>query len=292
MKFNRKVVAVVAFLGLASLLAVAQTTASCTYTTFQYPGSTGTTATGINDYNTVVGYTAVNGALVGFIRWSNGTFTKVNVPGASRTLLFGRNNKGVGVGEFLDAQGGHGFLLTSSGFHTVNYLSASGTELLGINNYNSSVGDVRAPNAQYGLKRWSNGSFTQVRYPNSNATQITGINDSGVMVGVSGVDAGPGTMVAFALINGKFQQITDPSAPNLSTWVSGINDNQVIVGTGFSGNPPRNSHGFFVLNGKVTDMPTPSGASNLQANGINKSGLIVGTGTFGGTQKGFIAKCH
>jgi len=291
MNLKRKVVAVGAFLVLAGLLALAQSTASCTYTTFQYPGSTGTTATGINDYNTVVGYTAVNGALVGFIRWANGTFTRVNVPGASRTRVFGRNNNGVSVGEFLDAQGVHGFLLNSSGFHTVNYLSASGTELLGINNYNSSVGDVRTTNAQYGLKRWSNGSFIKIQYPNANATQINGINDSGVMVGVSGVDAGPGTMVAFALINGNFQQITDPAAPNLSTWVSGINDNQLIVGTGYSGNPPRNSHGFFVVNGQVKEMPTPSGASSLQANGINKGGLIVGTGTFSGTQKGFIAKC-
>jgi hypothetical protein len=289
---NRAVVVLGVFLVLASGLGMAQTSASCSYTTFVYPGSGGTTATGINDYNTVVGYTTVNGALVGFIRWSNGTFTKVNVPGSSRTLVLGRNNNGVSVGQFQDAQGQHGFLLTSNGYQTVNYVSTSGTELLGINNYNSSVGDVRAANGQFGFKRWSNGSFTKVQYPNSNGTQINGINDSGVMVGMSAADAGPGTMLAFALINGKFQQIIDPAASGLSTWVNGINDNQVIVGTGYSGNPPRNSHGFFIVNGQVKEMPTPSGASNLQANGINKSGLIVGTGTFAGMQKGFIAKCQ
>src|SRR6266536_5684812 len=49
-----------------------------------------------------------------------------------------------------------------------------------------------------------NGSYVKVQYPNSNATQINGINDSGVMVGMVGVDSGPGTMFAFALINGKF----------------------------------------------------------------------------------------
>jgi hypothetical protein len=45
------------------------------------------------------------------------------------------------------------------------------------------------------------------------------------------------------------------------------------------------------VNGQLKEMPTPSGAGNLQANGINKSGLIVGAGSFGGVAKGFIANC-
>ncbi len=233
MKSIRTTVLLGAVIILGSVLAPAQTTASCSYTTFQYPGASGTTAVGINDYNTVVGYATLNGSLIGFIHWSNGTFTKVNVPGSSRTQLFGRNNKGVSVGSYADATGAHGFLLTSSGYQKVDYPGASfGTEVLGINNYNSSVGDGDAANAQYGFKRWSNGSFTKVQYPNSTGTQINGLNDSGVMVGMNAPNSGPGTMLAFALINGKFQQITDPNAARLSTWVSGINNNQVIVGTG------------------------------------------------------------
>ena len=109
MKSNRTAVVLGAVVILGSVLALAQTTASCTYTTFQYPGATGTTAYGINDYNSVVGYATLNGSLIGFIRWSNGTFTKVNVPGSSRTLVFGRNNNGTSVGEYLDAKGWHLF---------------------------------------------------------------------------------------------------------------------------------------------------------------------------------------
>ncbi|HZQ21868.1 MAG TPA: hypothetical protein VFA89_03635 [Terriglobales bacterium] len=277
---------------LASAIALAQTTASCTYTTFQYPDASATDATGINDYNTVVGYTSLNGKQIGFIRWANGTFTKVDI-GSIRTELFGRNNKGVSVGVYADANGGHAFLLTSSGYQNIDYPGAIAFELLGINNYNSSVGAANTTNAQLGIKRWSNGAFAKIQYPNSTATQLNGINDSGVVVGMNGADAGPNTMVAFALINGKFQQITDPKADSLSTWVSGINNNQVIVGTGYNGgNPPRSSHGFFIVNGQVKEMPTTSGAGNLQANGINKSGLIVGGGSFGRVEKGFIAKCQ
>jgi hypothetical protein len=292
MKINRTFFATgMAFL-LASAIGSAQTTASCTYTTFQYPGANGTYATGVNDYNTVVGYASLNGKQIGFIRWANGGFTKVDI-GSVRTELFGRNNKGVSVGSYADTNGGHAFILTSNGYQNVDYPGAFSTELFGINNYNSSVGDARTTNAQLGIKRWSNGGFKNIQYPNSTGTQLNGINDSGVVVGMHGADAGPNTMVAFALINGKFQQITDPKADSLSTWVSGINDNQVIVGTGYNGGkPPTSSHGFFFVNGQIKEMPTPSGAGNLQANGINKSGLIVGAGSFGGVEKGFIAKCQ
>jgi len=292
MKIARTVLAIEIAIVLATAVGLAQTTASCTYSTFQYPGASSTAATGINDYKTVVGYASLNGKQIGFIRWANGGFTKVDL-GSIRTELFGRNNKGVSVGVYADANGGHAFLLTSSGYQKVDYPGAFATQLFAINNYNSSVGAANTTNAQLGIKRWSNGAFKNIQYPNSTATQLNGINDSGVVVGMNGADAGPDTMVAFALINGKFQQITDPKADNLSTWVSGINDNQVIVGTGYNGgNPPTSSHAFFIVNGQIKEMPTPSGAGNLQANGINKSGLIAGAGSFGGVEKGFVAKCQ
>lgn len=292
MKFGRPVSAIGLFCALAAAPGLAQTTASCTYTTFQYPGASSTTATGLNDYNTVVGYASVSGKQIGFIRWTNGSFTKVDI--GSRTVLFGRNNNGVSVGVYAGTNGGHAFLLTSSGYQNVDYPGASAFELLGINNYNSSVGDIiTTSNRQLGIKRWSNGAFVTIQGPHSTGFQVNGINDSGIMVGMVAATTGPDTIEAWALINGKYQQITDPKADRLSTWVSGINNNQVIVGTGYNGgNPPTSSHGFFIVNGQVKEMPTPSGAGNLQANGINKAGLIVGAGSFGGVEKGFIAKCQ
>jgi hypothetical protein len=64
-------------------------------------------------------------------------------------------------------------------------------------------------------------------------------------------------------------------------------------GTGYNGgNPPTSSHGFFIVNAQIKEMPTPSGAGNLQADGINESGLIAGTGSFGGVERGLVAKCQ
>jgi len=294
MKIDRTVLGIAMVVGLASAIGLAQTTASCTYTTFLYPGASNTYATGINDYNTVVGYASLNGKQIGFIRWANGGFTKVDI-GSIRTELFGRNNIGVSVGAYTDANGGgHAFLLTNNGYQKIDYPGAFSTELFGINNYNSSVGEaITTTNEQLGIKRWSNGAFVTIQGPHSTGFQVNGINDSGVMVGMVAASTGPDTMEEWVLINGKYQQFTDPKADSLSTWVSGINNNQVIVGTGYNGGfPPTSSHGFFIVNGQVKEMPSPSGGGNLEANGINKSGLIVGAGSFGGVEKGFIAKCQ
>jgi hypothetical protein len=291
MNRSRTFLGIGAVVVLGSLLGVAQITASCTYTTFQYPGAVGTRAYGINSYNSVVGVADANGTSFPFIRWSNGTYTKLNAPAG--TIVLGRNDKGVTVGYYPALNSSHGLIITGSNYQKVDYPGQPFTTLLGINNYGSAVGAVvTSSNVQYGFKRWANGSFVKIQYPNSNATQINGINDSGVMVGMDGADAGPNTMIAFALINGKFQQITDPKADSLSTWVSGISNNQVIVGTGYNGGkPPTSSHGFFIVNGQVKEMPTPSGANNLRANGINNNGVIVGFGGFSGKEKAFIARC-
>ena len=272
--------------------ALAQTTASCAYTVFQYPGATSTAALGINHYNTVVGTASIGiGPQFGFIRWPNGTFSKVNIPGSASTVLQGRNDNGDMVGFYTAANAMHGFIIKGNTTQMVNFPGQSFTALLSINNYGSTVGFVDTSNAQDGLKRWANGSFVKIQYPKSTATEATGINDSGVIVGVEAADSGPGTMIAFALINGKFQQINDPSASNLSTFVSGISNSQVIVGTGYT-NPSLASHGFRIVNGTLQKLPLPSGADKAQANGINRDGVIVGAADFNGTQKAYIAHCQ
>jgi len=293
MNRSRRVAGIAAVFIYGTVVALGQNTASCTYTVFQFPGATATIASGINDYNTVVGAASVDGYLAGFIRWSNGTFTKVKAPGADNTLLRNRNDKGVSVGFYTAGNATRGLRLMSGTYQTVDYPGQSFTLLLGINNYGSSVGYVDTPDAQYGFKRWSNGRFTsKIQYPNSSATIATGINDSGVVVGTVNADAGPGSMFGFALIHGKYQQINDPAASRLSTFVSDINNNQIIVGTSYNFGPPVTSHAFRVINGTVERLPLPSGASDAEASGINRGGIIVGDAQFSGVQKAYIAHCH
>src|SRR5437764_1484020 len=106
----------------------AQTTEPCTYTLFKYPGTriTSTSANGINQYQTIVG-TAQDqtGTVFGFIRYSNGSFKRVAVPGAYNTQLFRRNASGLTVGFYQTASGPkHGLLLAGSTITTIDFPGA------------------------------------------------------------------------------------------------------------------------------------------------------------------------
>jgi hypothetical protein len=93
-----------------------------------------------------------------------------------RPPSFRRNDKGVTVGYYPALNSSHGLVITGSNYQKVDYPGQPFTTLLGINNYGSAVGAVvTSSNVQYGLKRWANGSFVKIQYPNSNATQINGI---------------------------------------------------------------------------------------------------------------------
>jgi len=76
------------------------------------PNSSNVTAAGINNNGDVVGfYTAVGGAVVGFVR-SNGTYTSFSYPGATATTPFGINDHGTIVGSYVDKAGAsHGFII-------------------------------------------------------------------------------------------------------------------------------------------------------------------------------------
>src|ERR1700738_3401574 len=108
--------AIVSFLTLVGLFAGslfchAQTTASCTFSTFNPPkGYVSPTPDGINNYDTIVGsvfttptpFTIVSH---GLIRYSNGSMQVYNYPGATKTSLSRRNDSGVTVGYFTDSTG-------------------------------------------------------------------------------------------------------------------------------------------------------------------------------------------
>src|SRR5258708_14889829 len=64
---------------------------------------------------------------------SEGTFSTIDVPGASFTEAFGINPKGNIVGSHLSATGLHGFLLSGGAFNTIDVPGASFPEASGIN---------------------------------------------------------------------------------------------------------------------------------------------------------------
>lgn len=284
-------------------ISVGQTTASCTYQTFQYPGSSHTLANGINRYGTIVG-TVDNldsqGNIVefGFVRFSNGSFQKVVAPGSLRTRLNRRNASGATVGQYLTSNGTHGLLLSGGTFTTIDHPGGNNTNLTGINQFGTIVGYYfNSAGHAVGFKRWSNGTFATIQFPGESDTFPSAISDTGVIVGWVGAGAPPGSPRGFVFANGKYIHVDDPNASAKATMLADVNAGGTIVGTGFnSANGGVNPHGFRIINGQFANLVVP-GALSAFGDGINGNGVIVGTATFAlnntqGADRGYIARCQ
>ncbi len=103
------------------------------------------TAAAINDSGDVAGFYNVNANLVdGFLKLHNGTFIKIQVPGATMAQAFGVNNHDTVVGAYTLADGStHGFVFRIGGSLVTNVDDPNGigtTLLNGINNEGDIVG--------------------------------------------------------------------------------------------------------------------------------------------------------
>ena len=117
-----------------------------------------------------------------------------------------------------------------------------------------------------------NGTYTSYSDPDSaGATEILGLNDSGIAVGFY-VDSSS-VRHAFMLdrATGVFTSINPPYATNVTA--AGINDGGDIVGYYFSGDE---NIGFLEKNGAYTTL-YGSGALSIMPLGINVHDAIVGT---------------
>ena len=83
------------------------------YTSFDVPGATGVTvAYGINNAGTIAGFYYQNG-YHGFIKTAGGSYTTIDVAGATDTFIYGINANGRIVGGYGNPEvytSGHGFI--------------------------------------------------------------------------------------------------------------------------------------------------------------------------------------
>ena len=147
---------------------------------------------------------------------------------------------------------------------------------------------------------YSSGTYTTINYPNlpngSPGTHITGINDTGLLVGYFAQTNDTIDALGFNFNAGTSVVSTLPSqGGSLSTVALGINDNGQIVGTEFRYDAGFFS-GFIYENGAYTvlnDSLSYPGRQLTHASAINDSGLVVGyydsSDSFGGlVQNGFL----
>jgi len=151
------------------------------------PNDTGnfTEARGINHSRTICGdYIGSDGAVHGYFR-VGGTFTEYDVPGALVTSVFGINDAGDFVGDFIAGGhiGGRPFLSVGGSVTVIGIPFNDDGAAFEINNANAVVGDYSA-SFSHGFYQDSTGELQLSIDPTgSNETILLGINDHNWIVG-------------------------------------------------------------------------------------------------------------
>ena len=158
--------------------------------------------------------------------------------------------------------------------------NGAATEIAG---YYYDAGDIAHGFVYNGsLTTINNSSFVDVTDPNMGSyggTYVTGINDSGEVVGYY-FDANdvPHGFAATPDSSGNydpnaFTDINDPLAVH-GTYASGVNDAGEIVGYYYDAN--YDLHGFIYNDGTYLTLDDPSAADGTYPSAVNNSGQVVG----------------
>jgi hypothetical protein len=165
------------------------------FTTNDFPGALVSGNYKNNNRGQVVGNYSVENRIVPMRQFraflfDDGRYTAVDVPGDFYTAAFDVNDRGQVVGAFLNRErtAGFSFLRDADGSYTrlPDVPGSFQTVAIGINK-GQIVGAYVAPTpdgiGKFGGFLLEDGKFTLIDFPGTNRTQITGINDSGDMVG-------------------------------------------------------------------------------------------------------------
>jgi probable HAF family extracellular repeat protein len=244
------------------------------FSTFDFPGSHSTFASGIDTAGRIVGYYTDDGGTHGFV-FNNGAYSAIDVPGAHWTVAYGINSTGQIVGGFgsSDASSGrHGFLLSGGSFSTFDVPGSTDTIARSVNSRGQIVGVyVAADGLQHGFLL-SGGNYATIEVPQSNSGSANGINDAGQIVGLAG--SGPGA-IGFLFDSTTYSKIEYPRSNYTEPF--GLNNLGDIAGqNGGSGGP---SQGFRQSGGGFSLITLPDSPVSWDARGVNDLGQIVGTFT-------------
>jgi hypothetical protein len=208
-------------------------------------------------------------------------FQNVKAPGAIQTDSYAVNRNGIIAGDYVDANDSqHGMILNGSKLTTFDLpgcQTAGNTfgsiAAFGINNLGAVAGWCVSTSTGLPIAfTFANGRFTMIAFPQAAATEATGINDKGEVVGTYIDQAG--SQHGFYLIGKTYKSLDIPNAFESTAW--GVNNAGLITVFG------KNSAGTFVsftFNGKTFKPYRVPGAGPLGTviQTLNNNGDIVFT---------------
>jgi hypothetical protein len=188
-------------------------------------------------------------------------------------------------------------------FQTLNNNSdTTFNQLLGINDAGAIAGYFGSgakghPNMGYlAFPTYYQNAFASWNYPGSMQTQVTGLSNSGLIVGFwSDMNNANMTNDNFGFYRraGKFHNVNFPTSDNSSPAVNqllGVNDANIAVG--FYNDHAGNSHGYTynVNTGHFRALSLPQNVMSDTAAAINDHGDVAGFASVNGTTEAFLLR--
>ena len=215
------------------------------YAAENFPGSTQTQVTGLNDRGVTVGFWSPDNnanqvnANLGFYSIDGHRPHTVMFPTDDNATppvdqLLGVNDRDVAVGFYTDGEGNnHGFTYSIGRhrhrFQEVTISGATSVTATAINNSGDIAGfdtDAQSNVASFLLGRW--GHETTLAFPGATSTQALGVNDGDEVVGVY-TDADMSMHGFTWTAEHGFMSVDDPNGVGTTT-INGVNDLGQLVG--------------------------------------------------------------
>jgi uncharacterized protein (TIGR03437 family) len=257
------------------------------YTVFSFDAPAGMTLVrveGINASGQILGVYQDSAQTFHFLlRSANGaTFTEISVPGASQINATGLNNNGQTTGYYMDATGAHSFIRGADGSITTFDIPPEGgiATQPPLPTAINDKGDLAGTAFSESSVAWGfmlsadRKTYTSIQFPGATTTQVSGIDNSGEVVGRFRFGGSFGLWHGFLRKADGTYRIIDAPGAVLETSVTGINNRGQMVANGMALNPDGTSAG-----------PDPAVGT---ATAIDDNGRLVGCSTTTPC-KGFLA---
>lgn len=278
------------------------------------PNDTSSIAYGINEAGVVVGSSSDAGgsATIAGFKWQAGVMTDLGLyAGHSAIRPWDVNGAGNVTGRATGGPGGsnYGVYHDGNGWQLAGWVGGTRGNGFGINESNQMVGNMRLPSGDFSRAFvWSPGGGT-VQLPTihpddpnnsvpayggfEGGSYATGINNTGVVVGSSGISDTHGSDRAFRWTStGGMVNLGTPASQGLpgltnftQSYAQNLNDAGLIVGAADRGSGLTRAV-YWDVNGVIHDIGTLGGNSGW-AYAVNENNVIVGFSSNGIANRAF-----